>query len=232
MISKENDWASRGYLKQEKSLNDYALTHAEKLQMLKSNIAVERTLAARLLSIAKEPVSIEWIQALKIEKKLYCKMELCKALISHKESSVKFLIAALGEIGSNQYSSVPEKEFGKDNYPLPHDIASRTLAYIGKFALPELGNVLESSNERKISEAIDAVGYICYYDPHPQLLEKLKTCYARNRHSDLIGWKIVRAMSVFSESVPFLSEQKKDCKNKRIIKEIDRSLRLIEKRKK
>lgn len=229
MKSKQEDLAKRGYLKQVAESNTYTLT--EKILLLKSNIAIDRTLGARLLSKSIDSPVEELIKALKVEKKLYTKIEICNALVLQGEKSVKNLIAELGKIGSNQHKCVPEKQFGKDNYPIPRDIVGRTLAGIGKSAIPELLEVLENNEEKQLSEAIDTIGYICFYDYQPEVFEKLKKCYIKYIHNDLICWKIVRAMSGFTESVAFLSEQKDLIHNDWIKKEIARSLRLIEKRK-
>lgn len=229
MKSKEGSLANRGFLEKGIETDYHALSLAGKIKMLKSKVAIERTLAARLLSKETVLVSENLIQALKIEKKLYPKIEICNALVAHSKSSVKLLIAELGEIGVNQHNSIPDKEFRKDSYPLPRDIAGRTLINIGKSALAELLKVLGNNNEIKISEAIDAIGYICFYDYQPQVFEKLRECHRNNFNNDLISWKIIRAMSGFSESKTFLLEQMDVCSNERIQKEIKRSLRLIEK---
>lgn len=231
MKSKREDLANRGFVKQGFENDFKTLSLESKLQLLKSSNATERTLGARLLSGEKMPIAENLIEALKIEKKLYSKIEICKALVAHSRSSIKLLINELGEIGSNQHKHLPEKEFGKDNYPLPRDIAARTLANIGPSALPELMRVTGNNTPGQISEAIDAIGFICFYNPQPKMLDKLKACYINHSNCDLISWKIIRAMSGFPESMQFLLDQKKSLTNKRIIKEIDRSIRLIENRK-
>jgi len=140
------------------------------------------------------------------------------------------LIAILGKVGTNQHKKVPKKEFKKSNYPLPRDIASRTLVRFGKDALSELIKVLENKNEKQLSEAIDAIGFICFYDFQPKIYAELKDCYSKSSKNDLIKWKIIRSMSAFSESKIFLQEQKQILQNKRLLQEIERSLLLIEKR--
>jgi hypothetical protein len=230
MKSNPNQLKSRGFLPREFENSFPGISFSEKLKLLKSDDATERTLGARLLF--KETLAVaELIQALRAEKKLYTKLEICNALISIGEQAVSPLIAELGKIGKNQYTSIPEKEFEKLNYPLPRDIVARTLAFMGEPALPELLNALENVNSKQLSEAIDAVGYICFYNTHPQAYQHLMKCWTKNIHSDLICWKIVRAMSAFSESSSFLLEQKRSILNQRIIVEIDRSLKLIDKRK-
>lgn len=228
----QKDLEKRGFLKKGIESEYLTLSLIDKLELLKSNIPTERTLGARLLSQERHYVADKLVYALKVEKKLYSKIEICKALVCHKNDSITLLIEELGKIGTNQHESIPDKEFCKVNYPLPRDIAGRTLANVGKSALPGLLSVLENSDKRQVSEAIDAIGFICFYDNQPQVFDKLKNCYIRNSKNSLICWKIVRAMSGFSQSILFLSEQKALCRNERIRKEINRSLRLIEKRRK
>ncbi len=101
----------------------------------------------------------------------------------------------------------------KSSYPLPRDIASRTLVRIGEIALAELSIVISSGNKNQISEAVDAIGFICYYNFNSEFFVKLKDCYLRNNECDLIRWKIIRAMSGFPESITFLREENQKIKN-------------------
>ena len=207
------------------------LTCIEKVALLKSSVAQDRTLGARLLACDGGAAVYDLVQALTVEKKLYPKIEICNTLVTLGEVAVKPLIVQLGRIGSNQHNDLPSKAFGKESYPLPRDIAARTLAHMGKEALPDLLKVLEEDNLSKLSEAIDAIGYICYYNHQPEVFEKLKSCYKFNADNNLISWKLIRAMSGFPESIEFLMEQRTICDNSMVKQEIDRSIRLINKRK-
>lgn len=232
MKSDKEQLEKRGFLPKELITDSYDLSLNEKLGLLKSTIPTDRTLASRLLKNETDAENvIEYlIKALIIEKKLYPKIEISNTLISYEESSVKPLIKILGEIGTNQHEIVPEKEFKKDNYPLPRDIASRILAHIGKIALSELLNDLEGLDIKRQSEAIDAIGFICFYDHCPNAYELLKKCYLQDSVNDLIKWKIIRAFSGFSESESFLKIEKRDLKNERLKKEVERSISLIKRR--
>ncbi len=229
MKSSKEQLEKRGYLnKGEERL--YTNLHInEKLNLLQSILPKDRTLGARLLSNEKEPVSRYLIRALKEENKLYSKIEICKTLEIHFHDSISLLIDELGCIGSNQYQKVPIKEFGKDNYPLPRDIAARTLANIGIIALPQLLRGLQTDNLKQLSELIDAIGYICYNDNSTNVFMLLKDCYLQHNQNDLISWKLVRAMSGFKDSLEFLKDEIVSCKHDRIKKEIHRSIRLLEK---
>ncbi len=230
MKSSKKDLEQRGYLEEDLEIKFQDLSIKEKYKLLESDIPKERSQGARLLSQERSFVSDRLIRALKIEKKLYSKIEICKALEAHKNDSIPLLIQELGRIGSNQHVHIPDKEFKKDSYPLPRDIAARTLASIGKPALERLLLVLENGFENQVSEAIDAVGFICYYDYQPNVFEKLANCYLKYSNNELIRWKLIRAMSGIPESLAFLEEKIDSCQNKMLKSEISRSIRLIRKR--
>jgi hypothetical protein len=199
----------------------------EKIMLLKSKVPFERTLGARLL-IKEGKQSIPFlITALLTEKKLYPKIEICNTLSRLGKPAVKPLIDLLGKIGTNQHKDLPEKQFRKKSYPLPRDIAARTLAHMGDTALPELTEALSTHDTALLSEAIDATGYICFYNDHPQVLNKLRECYDTHNTNDLIRWKIIRAMSAFTESYNTLTQLLQAEKNSSIAQEISRSLSLL-----
>jgi hypothetical protein len=230
MKSKQDQLKSRGYLAEgaESGYHDKAFDY--KIELLQSEIPTERTLGARLLADSKNAKTIDYlINALCIEKKLYPKIEICNSLVSCGQQSIKPLISLLGKIGNNQHKKLPEKEFKKDSYPLPRDIAGRTLVRFGQAALNKLVKVLDGNNQNQVSEAIDALGFICFYNSSPKIYKVLRNSYSKNSQNDLIKWKIIRAMSGFPESKTFLQEQKQQIQNNRIRKEIERSLLLIKK---
>jgi len=232
MKSSKEQLEKRGFLPKEFNTDSYDLSFNEKLELLKSKIPTERTLGVRLLKneIDTKKVIDGLIKTLIFEKKLYPKIEISKSLVACGKQSVKPLIGILGKIGTNQHQIIPEKEFKKDNYPLPRDIASRILAHIGKIALSGLLNNLEKLDVKQLSEAIDAIGFICFYDYCPYTYDVLKKCYLQNSENKLIKWKIIRAFSGFPESERFLDKEKKNLQNARLLKEIERSILLIKKR--
>ena len=228
MKSKQEQLLSRGYLAKgvESEYLDKSLD--EKIELLQSEIPTDRTLGARLLVNSMNGKVIDClINALTVERKLYCKIEICNSLVSCGQPSIKPLITILGQVGTNQHKKVPEKEFKKNSYPLPRDIAARTLVRFGQAALNELARVLNSRDKKQLSEAIDAIGFIMFYDDKYEIYAKLKDCYSKNGQNDLIRWKIIRAMSGVPESKPFLWEQKQKIHNDRLQREIKRSLLLI-----
>ena len=231
MKSKQEQLISRGFLIKGIEYKYFGLLFNERNKLLESKIPTDRTLGARLLADSKEDKTVKHlINALKLEKKLYPKLEICNSLKSCGQLSIIPLIEILGIVGTNQHKKVPDKEFKKESYPLPRDISARTLAYIGKKALPELVEVLKTGNEEQLSEAIDAVGHICFYDYTAEVYKKLQECFSLYNKNDLIRWKIIQAMSGIPESKFFLSEQRQKINNSRLLKEIDRSLLLINKK--
>lgn len=221
----------RGYVEDDVEKNYSYLSTEQRISLLKSNLPFERTLGARLLSGCTEILVIEnLVEALKRENKLYPKIEICNSLVTFGKDSVKPLISLLGKIGDNQYREIPEKTFRKKNYPLPRDIAARTLIRIGHPALPDLLKCLMSDDLSMLSEAIDAIGFICFYKWNSKSYSSLIECFNQRHINDLIRWKIFRSMSAFPESENFLNEQKLLTDNIFLKSEIERSLRLIKKR--
>lgn len=210
-------------------IDDYMnLSLADLLLMLESKKAVERSIAARVIGINQNIAAIEaLINSLKKEKKLYTKIEICNAFVLFGTSALNFLIPLLGTIGNNQHKSVPDGGFNKKSFPLPRDIVSRILIRIGKDALPSLQQLLISGGETQISEAIDAIGHISFYDKDKSSLKSLMDCYEKYRDNLLIVWKIVRTLSAFPESVNFLNNLIMNITYSSINKEIKRSIKII-----
>ena len=216
---------SRGFVLNGDEIGYYSFETWELLKLLKSPKPMERTLAARNLGKSIEYHIVEnLLAALDTEKKLYPKIEICNSLAMFGAHSVAGLVLRLGTIGKNQHLTVPGEPFRKNSYPLPRDIAARTLIRIGEIALPQLFEVLLWDEKPKISEAIDAIGFICNKDPHPEYLGELKTCYRKHFNSELIRWKLFRAMSSFPDSYPFLEDRFANETQPAIRQEIKRSL--------
>jgi len=115
----------------------------------------------------------------------------------------------------------------QNNYPLPRDIAARTLVRIGPTAMDELIKCLNSDDRSVLSEAIDAIGFISFYNGQNIAYYSLIECISRIHINDLIRWKIYRSMSAFHESETFLKEQILIVSNCSLRLEIERSLSLI-----
>jgi hypothetical protein len=223
--------ADRGFVAKGGETNWVARTNDELIDLLKSRIAIERTIGARLLG-SRGDESVEYLlMALKTERKLYPRLEICRSLAGFGEHSIEGLVELLGVIGDNQHLAPTEEPFRKNSYPLPRDIAARTLIRIGPVALPALCKVLKEDNASKISEAIDAIGFICFAGGYEKYLNMVMSCYDKYVHNDLLRWKLVRAMSSFPESLTFLEKQLLIDNNPAIQTEIRRSIRIINKNK-
>ncbi|MFA8435627.1 MAG: HEAT repeat domain-containing protein [Marinifilaceae bacterium] len=231
MKSKQEQLINRGFLDEGVEENHLDLSYEARVELLRSQVPIDRTLGARLLAQLQDKRAVAFlVEALAKERKLYSRLEICNSLVAFGRFSIQPLIALLGKVGNNQHKYVPEKEFKKISYPLPRDIAARTLIRLGRMALPELLEVLEIENTKQVSEAIDAIGFICFYDPQPEHLANLQECYTRYYENNLIRWKIIRALSAFPNAQSFLQEQKQSLTEIRLQKEIDRSLTLIGKK--
>lgn len=221
----------RGFVAKGDEINYAKSSNNELIDLLKSRIAIERTIGARLLG-SRGDKSVEYLlMALKTEKKLYPKLEICRSLARIGETSIGGLIQLLGVIGNNQHQTPSEEPFLKKSYPLPRDLAARTLIRIGPAVLPVLCGVLVEDHPAKISEAIDAIGFICSKGGADQCLKTLMTCYNKFKNNDLLRWKLIRAMSSFPQSLIFLEKHLSVEKNPAIQQEIKRSIRIINKNK-
>ena len=231
MKSKKDQLIKRGYLAKEIESKHIDKSFEEKIKLLQSKEPTDRTFGARLLKNSKNEKSIDsLITALTVEEKLYTKIEICNSLVSCGQGSIKPLVKIIGQVGTNQHKDIPDREFIKNSYPLPRDIASRTLIRFEQKALDDLIKILVSENKSQISEAVDAIGYICFYNYNSKVYKHLLNCYSENSQNNLIKWKIIRAMSAFPESEIFLLKEKQSIHNERLLKEIDRSISLTNKR--
>ncbi len=229
MKSSERQLKSRGFLPESFNTETYKLNLSEKLDMLKSKEPVTRTLAARLLkNETKDTDTVDaLICALLAEDKLYAKIEISEALISCGELAVSPLIRNLGKTGNNQHKIVPEKGFNKPGFPLPRDISARILSRMGQDALSRLVSFVKHADESQLSEAIDSIGFICFYNYNPEVFPVLKSIYIQNWENDLIKWKVIRACSGIPESLEFLKTERGTLKNASLRSEIDRSIKLV-----
>jgi HEAT repeat protein len=196
--SSDGQLHKRGFISEKDLRSKEALSCDGLLLLLKSKTPAERTIAAQLLEKCKTVTVVDSLCAALInEKSLYTKIALCDTLASFRELSAEKLCALLGTIGSNQHKSVPQKPFEKRSFPLPRDIAARTLSRIGIAALPFLGKILESGEGFAIREAIDAIGFISFYEKDLTLFDQLIHCMRKHGSDPVIRWKIAVALRSF-----------------------------------
>lgn len=200
------------------------------IKCLEGAVARERTAAARILGRRKDPSSIVPLcDALAVEKALYSRIAISEALGEIGIAALPFLVDLLGKIGQNQHQRLPGKNFNKIHYPLPRDIVARTIIKIGQPALPALEKVLQEGEKRRISEAIDAIGYIAFYTQDHTSLRSLLHCLERYRNDELIVWKIIRAFESYPmpEVMICLEKIRSGSKNQALVREAERSLRQL-----
>lgn len=234
MKSSVSDLQSRGYVDESKIIIDEKTDTIFLGNKLFSEIPTDRTEAAMIIKMRNiEKLIPKLIEALKIEKKLYCKLAISDALVSFKEKSVEFLIPYLGSIGKNQHHKLPSKPFRKDSYPLPRDIVARILVKNGIIAVPKIIEQIETLSRTQILESIDVLGHISFYTKDETSLPVLLELYNNNKEDKVMIWKLLRSFSAFNneEVTLILNKVKNVSTNKVFLWEVERSLGLIEKRK-
>ncbi|MCM1988311.1 hypothetical protein [Oceanirhabdus seepicola] len=189
---------NRGYIEDKDLLIYKKYTKKELIELLKSKVSIERTIAAKLLGNYKdEETMTSLIESLIIEKKLYTKIAITESISLFGEKASESLIRYLGRIGSNQHKVLPDKPFNKNNYPLPRDIIARTICKIGVPALKELKKCLYNGEYRQITEAIDAIGFISYYNNNHECFSVIIELFIKYKNDDLMIWKLLRALQAF-----------------------------------
>ncbi|MEF7559026.1 hypothetical protein [Bacillus thuringiensis] len=238
MKSSDSQLKSRGKITSE-DLQQYSNhTQIELFEMLKSKEAYKRTIAVNILSekydLTDDLIRL-FLHTLKQEKKLYTKIELCDALSKGNVQSAKIMVEYLGQIGNNQHIVLPTNGFNKKSYPLPRDIIARTLAHMKEEIIPVLMDVLKINNIPAIREAIDAIGFICFYNKihsNTQIIDALILCLGNNFNDNIIRWKLVRAFESFNDInvIKTLMEIEQNDSRLVIRNEAKRSLKIINNR--
>ncbi|MCX7708526.1 MAG: HEAT repeat domain-containing protein [Clostridia bacterium] len=200
--------------------------------LLHSSEPKKRTIAAMLIGRRKIINAIlPLCEAIRIEKALYPRIAISEALGSMGEAAVKPLTSLLGKIGNNQESALPVKYFNKKSFPLPRDMAARTLIKIGRPAITQLIRVIGEGDGFEVQQALDAIGSIVNKTNDPRPLDTLLKALNDYSMNPLTTWKIVRALSGFKfrEAVDPLVFLLKNHKEAAIRWEAARSLGHIEK---
>lgn len=203
-------------------------------RQLHSKTAAERSIAVHLLSkrqIEELELTNRLIQILIKEKSLYTKIEICLALQEGKEETAKLLIPYLGKIGENQHKKLPSRSSRKKSYPLPRDIIARTLAKMDTCISPLLHNELKNNDEHMLSELIDSIGFMTFYNNQlasKNHFNKLLNLYNKTENI-LIQWKLILSFSSFpiNQSKAKLNSIIKENKHPLLVEEANRSLKII-----
>ncbi|MGL4338471.1 MAG: HEAT repeat domain-containing protein [Turicibacter sp.] len=226
----------RGYFTSEDLIVFQQYFHDDLIFFVSSTIAMERCMAIYLLGHQIQTDDLDFVQLLlkrlAVENCLYPKIEICKVLEKGGLKTATLMINELGCIGKNQHKIVPATISKKSSYPLPRDIIARTLAHMDISILPVLLEVLKSADEVKISEVIDAIGFLLFY--HPASVQDdcfvaiVNTCH-HYKDNDLIVWKCAQCLAAFKtdDSISVLTALRHSTNHMTIKKEAIRSLDLI-----
>lgn len=199
----------------------------EELFILINNIdPVKRTCAATLLgNFTSDSCTFILCNRLKIEDKLYTKIAICNSLVLLQKLSFNLLLDLLGKIGRNQEKSLPQKGFLKKSYPLPRDIAARTLCRFDPWVLDELYRyICKPKSILALEQAIDVIGHISFTNSISLKTEPLFKLLDRH-DSEMLKFKVIRCLSNKSnkKAEKFLYNQLKNG-SKGIVFEAARSL--------
>ncbi|MEI0558749.1 hypothetical protein [Brachyspira intermedia] len=173
------------------------------IDCLNNDNAIIRTSASINLMphIYEDNVQNELLMQLSEEKSLYTKIAICETLQHGNIDTAEKMTEYLGIIGNNQYKKLPKKISSKKSYPLPRDIIARTLSKMDRSIVPALIKILKSNNLIKIYEAVDAFGYICFYNETLQNEKNLEYIIKlMNKYKDdkLLVWKCITCLSAFN----------------------------------
>lgn len=236
MKSNKDELRRRGFV-DDSEINIYESLTLDKLFLkLNSEIATERTTAAIVLRTKIDYNNSECIKLLldrlTIEKALYTKLEICNTLAFGSEHTALVMCDYLGQIGKNQHKTVgvPSK---KKSFPLQRDIISRTLSRMDKSVFPVLLAQLAIRERDKVSELIDAVGYMAFYNGELATatnFKEIEKLYGQYKDDELILWKIALCCSAFPlpESQRLLDKIERVSTHLSIMQEIHRSMKFIE----
>lgn len=201
----------RGMVTKEETEALASLSMPKLLEKLHDADAALRTSAAICLHLYADEAAEELLLQLSKEKCLYTRLAICESLAQGTIETAGKMTVYLGRIGTNQHKILPDKVSAKKSFPLPRDIIARSLGKMDSAVFPALTEILESGSTEQVGEALDAVGYMVFYNPalateeNCKRITSLQQRYAAN---PLILWKILLCLSAFpcKESVAVLTE--------------------------
>lgn len=200
MRSSKADLQKRGFASEEDFAALSDCTEEQLLTLLHDQSAVVRTAAAHHISSRDCKVADELLIQLMNEKCLYTKIAISECLEKGTAETAGKMSLYLGKIGQNQYKKLPDAVSAKKSFPLPRDIIARALGKMEPSILPVLIKVLDGGDLSKISEVLDAIGYMIFY--HRQLANHenaRRICQIEKRFEEepLLLWKMILCLSAF-----------------------------------
>lgn len=231
MKSSREDLMKRGYADEVMIKAAECLKPQDLLKQCSSENAWERSAAVYALKQPDKYVDI-YVDMLSREKRLYTKIACCEVLAKGNEETIKCLISKLGRIGDNQHHCVGKTSM-KKSYPLPRDIMARIIARMDGKLFPMLFDDEVFKDPLKLSEALDAIGFMVFYNQHLVDMKWASKIMKLLDNSDpLICWKAITALSAFP--LPAVRDRLMDMlmenDRKLLHSEIRRSLNLINER--
>lgn len=198
--STKEDLQKRGYASDAQLASASHASNADLLEMLHSKEAVTRTIGASHLDACSQENAKQLIEQLTKEKCLYTKIAISRSLAKGNEKTATLLLCYLGEIGSNQYHTLPMRPSAKKSYPLARDVIARILANMNPEIAPILLEALKRQPAKQVSELLDAIGFMVFY--HPKLATITNANYIYDilemySDNELITWKAILCLSAF-----------------------------------
>lgn len=188
----------RGQTTAEEDARYAAFSSTDLLALLDDAHPQARTSAAKWLGERRYAAAVPVLCAhLQTETALYPRIAICDALAAIGTPAIPALIALIGRVGANQHTELPQRGFYKKSYPLPRDLAVRTLIRIGPAALPSLEQVIQSGERSVVLDAIDAVGHIAFYSRDTRSEAVLLAAYQTHSADAVVRWKLIRAFQSF-----------------------------------
>ncbi|MGL4391896.1 MAG: HEAT repeat domain-containing protein [Fusobacteriaceae bacterium] len=224
----------RGYIENYDLIKFSELDKTELIKMLHDEMPVHRSIASKVLGLKygleDEQIVDALLEQLSKEKKLYTRLEICSTLENGSSLVAKKMISYLGKIGSNQHKFILSKPSLKSSYPLPRDLISRSLARMKREIMPVLLEVLDSDDLDKISEILDAIGFLAFYDKDAttmQDMNKVIETIEKYSNNKIIFWKGIICLSAFPfvETKKFLQNIIENNTNNLYVEEAKRSLK-------
>lgn len=198
MVDIHDGCLGRGKATDKEKTQNERLSDDDLIELLKNKLPSLRTSTARMLGERKCIASVPFLcSSLLTEKALYPRLAVCEALAAIGEPVLPDLVTLIGKVGNNRYESLPERGFYKKSYPLPRDLAVRTIIRIGPVALPFLEDVLQNGERNGRLEAIDGIGYIAFYFKQYPSEPALLAAYPQTETDPVMRWKIIRAFQSF-----------------------------------
>lgn len=200
MKSSQNELEKRGFATEEDIRKIGQESQLELLKLIHSDNQVIRTSAVYNLYILNSENVKELLKQLLIEKCLYTKIAICERLEKGDSATTKQMIVYLGEIGNNQHKKLPDRVSAKKSFPLPRDIIARSLEKMDLNIFPVIIEVLHSEEIKQISEVLDAIGFMVFYNSKLASEKNANEIYEiieKYKNNDLIVWKSIIYLSAF-----------------------------------